>query len=74
VITSKANITSLKRTAKVFTYGRTLRHNIKDNLRKILWKVMLGYILVKNNVILEGLKMGKEMDKEFISIRMGISF
>lgn len=68
----KVTIIIQKNMEKDCIFGPVTKQNIKDNLRKIHFKVKLKSILLINNTISEELKMVKEMDKEHINMKMAI--
>ncbi len=53
VITFKANTIIQKNMEEAYMFGVVTKPNIKDNLKKIHFKVKLEFILLINNFILE---------------------
>jgi transcriptional regulator with GAF, ATPase, and Fis domain len=71
-IFSKANIICLKSMAKDYIFGVLTIPNMKDNLKKTLYRGRLGYISLPINIIMVESEMESEMAKEIMFIKMEI--
>lgn len=71
-IFSKANIICLKSMVKDYIFGVLTIPNMKDNLKKILYRVKLGFILHPISIIMVELEMEREMAKEIMFMKMEI--
>lgn len=71
-IFSKANIICLKSMEKDYIFGVLTIPNMKDNLKKTLYRGRLGYISLPINIIMVESEMESEMAKGIMSIKMEI--